>query len=700
MNFFIKTEYNIIFFIVIMIVSVLIAFYYYRKSNLDRNRRILFTVLRSLTLFFLLMLLAAPVISFISVIQIEPVNIFLIDNSKSLELESRNRTTDSLYNNVIKNVSGSGAENKYFTFSKNLDGEIADSIRFYEIDNNETNLTSSMVSLEELYSSGNIATINIVSDGMLNEGGNPLFTARTLNAPISYMLVGDTAQKNDIVIKDVFYNKSAFVESTVPIKIEINSFKYSQNLTLNLYEEDKLLTSQNIAVTPDKVFYNADFNVTSLSPGIKKYKAELVPLDGEITNRNNSREFFIKFIDNKFKALVLSGGPSYDNAFIKEEIQKIQNFETTFLTQKSPGSYYEGAVPDLSQFRVFILIGYPTSISNNEILSQIESAADNNNASIFFFASKNTDYSKLALIQDKLPFRAFDFSSAESETGIKTVSIIDNEAFGSNELLASVNNLPAVFKGSTNFTANPSSETILLTASSEPAFVIQSTEDNHSAAFLVHGLYKWRLSPRKTNGAEVLSYLMSTTIAYIADKNKQKKFFIETTRPVYSKYEEVVFTATLNNPEVIGGEVIKVKVNGNGINNEIELTKTGNTTFEGRMRIPNDGDYTYTASLNVRDQFVESDEGRFIIGENNYEFINTRADNSLLSSLANETGGMDFTRMSPDEISRFLSEKSENASDEIESLKNFSLNINPYFLSLLILMLCIEWFFRKRNNLP
>lgn len=700
MNFFIKTEYNIIFFIVIMIVSVLIAFYYYRKSNLNRNQRILFTALRSLTLFFLLMLLSAPVISFISVIQIEQVNIFLIDNSKSLELENRNITTDSVFNEVLQKTGGSGTENKFFSFSGSLGEEVTDSIRFYEIDNNQTNLTSTLISLEELYSSGNISTINIVSDGILNKGGNPLFTARTLNAPISYILTGDTAQKNDAVVKDVFYNKSAFIESTVPVKIEINSFKYSQNLTLNLYEEDKLLSSQNITVSPDNILYNADFNVTSLTPGIKKYKAEIVPIDGEITNKNNYREFFIKFIDNKFKALVLSGGPSSDNAFIKEEIKKIQNFETTFLTQKSAGSYYEGAVPDLSQFRVFILVGYPTSISNSEILSQIESAADNNNASIFFFASKNTDYSKLSVLQDKLPFRAFDFSQTESETGVKTVSIIDNEAFGKNEILSSVNNLPAVFKGGTNFTANPSSETILLTASSEPAFVIQSTEDNHSAAFLVHGLYKWRLSPRKTNGAEVLSYLMSTTIAYIADKDKQKKFFIETTRPVYSKYEEVEFTATLNNPEIIGGEVIRVKVSGNGINNELELTKTGNTTFEGKMNIPTDGDYTYNAGLYIRDEFTESDEGRFIIGENNYEFINTRADNSILSNLANETGGKNFSGLSPDEISSFLSERNESSSDEIESLKNFSLNINPYFLSLLILMLCVEWFFRKRNNLP
>ena len=700
MNFFIKTEYNIIFFIVIMIVSVLIAFYYYRKTALSKNRRILFTILRSLTLFFLLMLLASPVISFISVLQIEPVNIFLIDNSKSLYLEDRYKSSDSIYRDVLLPLNPGSAENKFFTFSKGIGSEIEDSIRYFELDNNETNLSDALSSLEELYASGNISTVTVVSDGMLNEGGNPLFTARKLNAPFNYFLIGDTVQKKDVVVKDIFYNKSSFIESSVPLKVELNSFGYSENVTLNLYEEDKLITSQTITVSGDRILYNADFNITSLTPGMKKYKIEAVPLSGEITDKNNYREFFIKFIDNKFKVLALSGGPSYENAFVKEEIKKIANFETTFLTQKSATSYYEGAPPELGQFRVFILIGYPIAVSSNDMLTGIRDAVENNKASLFFLGSKNTDYSKLALLENKLPFRASNYSESEGETSVKTVSIVENEAFGHNEILSSINNLPPVFIGGTNFIANPSSETILLTASSEPAFVVQNTNDNHSAAILVHGLYKWRLSPRKTNGAEALNYLLSTTVAYIADKDRQKKFSIETTRPVFSKYEDVKFIASLNDPEIVGGEAIRVRINGTGFNGELELTKTNNTTFEGSIRVPVDGDYTYTASLYVRDQFAESDEGRFLVGENNYEYLNTRADNSILSILSNETGGKNLSGLTGNEISDFLSGINDKSSDKIESLKNFSLNINPYFLSLLILMLCAEWFFRKRNNLP
>jgi hypothetical protein len=700
MDFFIKTEYNIIFFAIIIIVSVLIALYYYRKSTVQGATKTFLTVIRGLTIFFLLLLLASPVISFISILNIEPVNIFLIDNSKSLQIEDRFRTSDSIYQNVLINTESDISENRYYFFSKYSGETTEDSIIFFESDNTQTNLTAALIETEKRFSAGNISSINIISDGIINEGGNPIFTARTINAPVNYILIGDTTQKSDLLVKNVFYNKSAFIESNVPIKVEINSYNYNRAAFVNLYEEDKLLTSQEINLNTGQIVYNVDFSVTSLTAGVKKYKVEIVPVEGEITVKNNYEEFFIKFVDNSFKVLVLSGGPSSDNAFIKEEISKIRNFETTFLTQKAANTYYEGTVPDLKQFRVFILVGYPVSVSSSEVISEIGNVINSTKASVFFFASRNTDYSKLNALSDRLPFKAFNYSESEIETGVKSVSLINDEVFRNSDILNSISSLPNVFKSGTHFTANPSSETMLLTSSSEPAFIIQNTDDNHSAAMLVHGLYKWRLSPRNTNGTETLNYLLSTTTAYIADKDKQKKFFIETTRPVYSKFEEVKFSATLNDPDVSGGEEIKVKITGNDFNEEIILTKINNLLFEGTLKVPNDGDYSYSANLSIRGEFVEEDGGRFLIGENNYEFKETRSDNSILSSLANETGGENFSGMSSDEISDILKIINEASGDEIESLKNFSLNINPYFLTLIILLMCIEWFFRKRNNLP
>ena len=84
-----------------------------------------------------------------------------------------------------------------------------------------------------------------------------------------------------------------------------------------------------------------------------KYKIEIEPLEDEITKKNNFNDFFIKYLNNKFKVLVIAGGPSPDLGYVSEELKRIRNFETTFLTQKSADAYYEDIVPDLNEFDTF-----------------------------------------------------------------------------------------------------------------------------------------------------------------------------------------------------------------------------------------------------------------------------------------------------------------------------------------------------------
>jgi hypothetical protein len=513
--------------------------------------------------------------------------------------------------------------------------------------------------------------------------------------------VGDTIQKNDLVLKNIFFNKTSFIESSAPVNIQINSFNYDRNIKINLYEEDKLIDSKDLKVNSGQSNYNITFNVMSAIEAIVKYKVEIAGLEDEITVKNNFEEFFIKFIDNKFKVLVLGGGPSADLAFLSEEIKKVKNFEATFLTQKSSVEYYEGTLPDLSAFNSYILVGYPTSITNPVILNDIKENLVKNNSSLIFFASRNTDYKKLSALEGNLPFKISNYSDAEEETGIKTVSSPDEEIFKNPGLLGSVNSFPNIFKTASVFSANPSSETfMIMSRNSEPALVIENTNKNKSAAFLAYGIYKWRLNSRNNNSGEALNYILTSSLVAITDKEAKSKFIIETTKDVYSKYENVNFKANITNLELQGGENIKVKINGNGFNKELDLMKKGSRYFEGEINIPTDGNYEYSAELYSKGQLEESIRNRFAIGENNFEYKLTRADNIILSALASETKGNNFTGQNSNDIQDFFQKANERSKSEYRSLQNYELNINPYYLIIVILLLCIEWFLRKRNNLP
>lgn len=705
MDFTLKTDFNLLTSAALFIIPAIIAYFYYKRSSLKGFKKLLFTALRFLTLFFIFLLLSSPVISFFKNTFQDPVNVFLIDNSQSLLLDNRESELKKILNDKIMDSETGNSENLYFLFSGNLTREIGrdelESVVYNGINNFETNLTGTFYSLHERLTNKNLSSVTVISDGILNQGGNPVTAARLLNVPVNYILTGDTIQRNDLVLRNLFYNKTAFIESIVPVNIEINSFNFDKDIKINLYEEDVLTQSKVIKVDPGQNIYDLSFNVQSNSEKIIKYKIEIEGFEDEITLKNNYREFFIKFVNNKFKVLVLSAGPGADHSFLSEEIKKVKNFESAFLTQKSASEFYEGPVPDLSSFDSYILIGYPTAVTNPDLLSEIKYQLEKNNSSLIFFAGRTTDYGKLSILGDRLPFKTSSFSDIEEETGIRTVSTLNNEVFKNTGLLSSVNSFPNIFKTASVFSVNPSSETFLLmTQNSEPAYIIQNTVNNKSAAFLAYGLYKWRLNPQRNNSREVVNYIITGSVFAITDKEDKKKFTIETSKSVYSRFENVKFTAHIKNYEPQGGEQITVKISGEGYNNNLVLSKRDNEFYEGGINIPADGDYSFKGELLSGSNTVESIENRFAIGENNFEYELTRADNSILNNLSNETHGVNFSDADLSNIKDSFKSLNEQSKSEIKSKKNFELNVNPYFLGILIFLLCLEWFFRKRNNLP
>jgi len=705
MDFTIKTDYNFFFIPAILILSVFISYFYYKNSKLEPFQKKLFSILRFLSVFFILLMLLSPVISFLNNTSEKPVNVYLIDNSASLTIDSRNEVLKDVLKNKVNKIASDNSENIYYLYSENLYKEISrdeiSEINYSGFNNFQTNLNSTFTSLREKLQSKNLSSVTIISDGMINEGGNPSAIAKSMNVPVNYILIGDTIQKNDLVISNVSYNKSVFVESVTPVRVEINSYNYDSEIKVNLYDEDKIAETKTLKVTSDKINYELIFSLKSDNKGIKKYKVEVTGPENEITLKNNSEEFFINFTDNKFKILLIAGGPSPDIAFIEEGIKSINNFETTILTQKSANEFYEGAIPNLSDFDSYILVGFPTSVTNISLLNQLKDNLEKNNSSLLFFASRNTDYKKLSLLEDYLPFKSGNISESESETSVKSVGSPDQEIFKNSLLISKVNNFPNIFKTATVFSANAGAETFLLSGSkSEPVLIIENTDKNKSAAFLAYGIYKWRLNNKSSNAVEVLNYIISGALVAITDRETKNKFKIETSKPVYSEFEDVIFNSNLNNYEVKGGENISVRVKGMTYDSSFNLTKRNNIFFRGGIKIRLKGDYTYTAELKSGGNTVQTIEGRFIIGENNFEYKNTRADNTILSSISFGTNGNNFSSADAKNINENLELVNEKSKVEYKSLENFELNINPYYLLILILLLCMEWFLRKRNNLP
>ncbi len=703
MDFSIRSEYGIIYAIAAVVVAAIVAYYYYRRSAATGKLKWVLSALRFLSLFFILLLFMSPVLSFLGKSEKKPLNIILIDDSRSMSTANEDRKREQ----IIASGKNSG-NNRFFSFSdgliKEINEEEALNINSDTTENkiNKTNLTKALRELKENLPGENISSVTIISDGILNDGGNPVQSGIAIGAPVNFFLTGDTAGTKDVSISKVFYNKTSFIESSVPISAEVKTNGISGMVRVKLFEDGRLADTRELSVEQNRNVYNVDFTVSSPEQKTALYRIEADSIEGEVTLKNNFREFFVKFIDNRFRLLVLAGAPSADLAFVKEQMKRIRNFDAEFRTQKAQGEFYEGALPDISEFDAVILFGYPTSISDDRIITEVNNAVEKTNMPLIFFTARNTDFSKLKDLADKLPFSVQSQSSQnEEETSLSIVAGTNAEFFRDQKFASAINGLPNIFKNSTVFSAKPNAQTLIVTGrGNNPALIVSRSTDRNSAAFLAYGIYKWRLGENAAAAEEVLGYLLANIISSVAKKDEGRKFSVETTSPVYSKSEDVIFDGTITGFDIKGGEQIKVNINGPSFQTSYDMTKRSSKDFQLLAGMPAEGVYSYEASLISEGRQVETVTGKFLVGENNFEYLQTAPDPLLLNELASATGGKKLNGLSDEEIKNVYEESGRSSANEVVSSRSFDLNINPYYLGLIILLLSVEWFLRKRNNLP
>lgn len=692
MDIYLKSG-NIILLIFIALLSGGVAYFYYRKSTLESPKKYIFPALRFFSLFFILLLFLTPVLSFITADSDEPKNVFLIDASRSLEIENRKNDEISLVKDKLL------SKNNFYIFSDGLLNEVkhsdADSISKVTANTNSTNLFKTLSALSSIQ---NINSVNILSDGNINEGGNPTELAKSFSVPFSYILIGDTTQKKDALVKNIYVNSTAFIDSKVSIKAEINSYRINESIKINLFEEETLIESKSVQVNDKNNLYEADFNVSSGTEGIKKYKIEIAEIKDEITYKNNTDYFFINYLNNKFKVLVYSGGPSSDFAFLKEQLSSVSNFQVTYQTQKSANEFYEPSANNYKDFDAVLFSGFPVQQTNASLLNELKSEIDKYKTPLIFIESRNTDYSKLGVFNENLPVTINSSSNSEIETQLRLVTNSNSEYLKSTDL-SSINSAPPVFTNSGSYSAKPGAESILINSkNSQPSLVILNTDDKNSAAFLFHGFYKLRLN-KQNDFSPVFNKLLSTTIISISSKDKKKIMDFELSKNIAGVNDEVIMKARLKNFEEISVPVIKVKISSKDFSKEIELNKISADYFEGKFTPVSKGDYKFSADLTSNGNPVETSNARLLVDENNFEFKKTNSDKTILSEISSATNGRNLTGYTKGQIENYIDSLNSSQIKEADSRKDFSLKFNPYFLALVIFSLCLEWFLRKRNNL-
>lgn len=667
---------NIIWHLCCVLIGLAIALltYFKHKSNSSITKSLFYFLFITRFLFTTLICYLLLNIFFKSITNKtqQPVILIAVDKSESII-----SAKDSLLlkNTLIKNI-----ENIKNNLSQLFDvkliefGDKTSSVNVLDNKFNlkKTNIDDLFSKIENDYANLSIGALVLVSDGIYNEGTNPIYRTKKIDYPIYSVAVGDTTEFADASIQKINHNSIAYLGNVFPIEVNINSKKLlGKELQVTLSKEGKSISSKKININQNSLFSSISFTAEAIKPGVQKYDVAITVFDEEKNKLNNYSHFLIDVIDNKEKILIIANSPHPDIAAIKSVLDELGTYEINY-TQinevKSP----------LKEFSLIILHG--GNESSNALV--IKESIKNLIPAFYIATSEKVSYNRTNEVTPVLDknFNSFVIS---------------------NELKSFIDAYPAVNSPFGNYNANTGDgvlfkQKIGSVETNNPLLFFKDVNGLKSGYFYGDGLWRWKLREYAENqNNNLFNELILKSVQYLTVKN-DKSFFRVKAPKIVNENESIEFSAEVFNKsyELVNAEDVLLTVTNNQ-NKKFQFTfnKLGNAYQLNIGELPI-GEYSYKAQTKLGTELFKK-EGSFIIKPLVTEKINTVANHQLLYQLASTTNGkfLNVSQMNeiPDLIKNNQTIKpitfSENNTNQLINFK--------WLIIAIIILMALEWYFRK-----
>jgi hypothetical protein len=167
---------------------------------------------------------------------------------------------------------------------------------------------------------------------------------------------------------------------------------------------------------------------------------------------------------------------------------------------------------------------------------------------------------------------------------------------------------------------------------------------------------------------------------------------VSTEQHIYRAGEEVVFAGQVFDELLRPQSAATVQVMVDGEDLEFQLQDQGGGHYQGTWTGLAPGDYHYTTVAYAGDTLIGKDEGRFIVEQHSIESVDVRANKVVLGEMARVSGGRYRDLDEWREILELLALQKRL----VEQASVFSLWSQQWLVGVVVLLLGLEWFVRKR----
>lgn len=667
---------------------------YFRDKKFEESpqwSRWVMAFLRFLAVTSIAALLLSPMVKSITENIKQPIVVIAEDNSQSivanLSAEEIQQKKDEI------NAISSGLADKYEV--KRL--VIGDQISNTALDSFTSKVTNLSESLEYIYDNfgdQNLGAIILSSDGIYNEGKNPLYSNVNLTAPLYIVAQGDTMIKKDLLIKNVFNNKIAYLGDKFSIQIDVsakNSRGDNSTLTVSKVEENKVrkLKSETIRIDKDNYFTTKEIILDANTVGLNKYRIALNPISGEVSRSNNYKDIFIEVLDARQKIVLLANAPHPDLSALKSLITTNKNYEVDI-------HFPEDKELNLAKYDLVVFHNLPSE--KFPMAVEIKNLNKKRTPRLFVVGAQ-TRLSTFNKAQENIKI----VGNSVSLEDILADVVPNFNSFTTNEEIGrKLKSFPPLIAPFGQYTS-PSGSNVLLKQNIKkiptdyPLLSFKDKDGFKTGVWVGEGIWKWRLFDYlQHDNYEVVTELVNKSIQFLSTKEDKRKFRVSIAKNLYKENEQISFDAQLynDNYEMINDpEVFLTVVNAEGKEFKYAYSRSNNFYTINIGMLPA-GKYRFVANTNYGGQVLEQ-KGSFSVQDIQLELYDLTARHDLLTAMSEKYGGEIYPAGSGENIIEKVLENQKIKPIVYPSTSTKSVINFKWLFGLILLLLSIEWFLRR-----
>jgi len=557
-----------------------------------------------------------------------------------------------------------------------------------------TNISNGIQQIKDQYGGANLGAVVLATDGVFNEGSNPLYGSTGLTVPVYTVALGDTTPRRDLVLRRAFYNRIAYLDDKFSVQLDISARNLAgRRSNLIAYRMEggsaQRLEAKPIAITDNDFFQTEEIILDADEAGVQRFRFVLEPIDGEISRQNNSKDIFVDVLDSRQKILVLAASPHPDLTAMRQSIRTNKNYEVDV-------AFVNDMPASIAEYDFVILHQLP---SQKNGVASILNQLDENRIPRLFVLGPQSDFQRINAVQSLLGVRANPNNTNDVQGRLNPAFSLFNVSESFQNQLNAYPPLTAAFG---EFTDAGNGQVLLYQRirridTQYPLLMLGNEGGTKSGILAASGIWKWRLFDYlQQQNHERFDGFFTKVIQYLGVKEDKRKFRVSMADNIIDENELVFFDAELynNSYELINQPDVQLRVldeDGNEFDFTFNKTDKAYRLNAGSLPV---GNYRYEAFVTFDSERLTYN-GQFSVQPIQLELYETQADHGLLRLLSERTGGTLFTPAQLEQLPETI--RNEEAIKPViyqSSRTRSAINLRWLFLPL-ILLLAAEWGMRR-----